>query len=123
MEEESNNPPIFSDEAERQRYVMKLKDRIATWLNRARMAHSRGMDDLVRRALEHRHRCQVELAAIEGTEPPPPDDPDTITGPRGTPPEFPPTQPTGVPRRPLPASGGTDIELPLPDSDEDSDSG
>lgn len=120
MEEESNNPPIFNNEAEKQRYVTKLKDRIDTWLNRARMAHRQGMDDLVRQALEHRHKYQVELAGIEGTEPPAPDDPDTIMGPRGTPPENPPTQPTGVPRRPLPASGGSEVALQLPEPYDDS---
>lgn len=109
----------FKDEAEKQRYLKKLRDQIAAWQNRAWMAHSQGMPDLVQRALDQKHKSQTELAEAEGVDPPEPDSPDSMFGSPKTPPNPPPTQPAGVPRRPKPDAGGTDVSLSLPEPDDE----
>jgi len=83
------------------------------------MAHTKGHVELVRQALEHKYGYQVKLAELDGTDPPEPENPWAFTGHGSAPPGMPPTQPSGVPRRPLPSAGSSAIALPLPEPEQD----
>lgn len=112
----------------------KLKvaqERASTWRNRALMARQQNNEDLVKQALLRMWQYQAEAACLLGKKPPPrpkdipPADVDVGEGPDpgtdypGNPP-WRPYDPSRVPRKPLPFSGGTEVALPLPNQ-EDSD--
>jgi hypothetical protein len=103
-----------------------LRDKIATWCNRAQMAQKQNQDDLTRQALDRCWDFQRALTNVMMEPVPPrPSNPQEVldwldsldSGAQGKEPDLPrdPFQPSGVPRRPLPVSGAGAIALPLPD--------
>lgn len=45
--------------------ISQLKDKIRTWTNRAEMARQQGSGDLVKKAREHKHQLENELAKVQ----------------------------------------------------------
>ncbi len=114
---------------EMQEELKVLRNRAYTWRNRAQMARQQNNEDLVQQALERMWQCQVKAAELQGkSHPPRPDeipsdldmgdDADPGIDNKGHPP-WRPYDPSRVPKKPLPSSGGGEVALPLPKEDAD----
>ena len=112
-----------------QKDIEKAIEQAQVWRNRAMMARQQRNDDLEQQALDRMWQYQVLTSKLRGVEPPP--GPPLAGNPLGdwgmgdSPPSDPdnprrPYDPSRVPRKPLPFSGGTEVALPLPNQ-EDSD--
>lgn len=112
-----------------QKELDKSVEEVRKWRNRAWMARKQSNADLEQQALDRMWHHQVDVAKLKGIEPPPA--PPTAgeflydSGSGGSPsaggPDDPwrPENPSRVPKKPLPFSGGNEIALPLPQPDED----
>ncbi len=137
------------DAEESKEKLTKIREQIRAWRNRAAMAWKMRNDavhkqiksfgkadlsdealqqteSLVEQALNRMWEYQILEAQIEGWEPPPPPpDPETFfkdfgMGPEGGP-RWGPFDPSRIPRQPLPSSGGSEIALPLPEKNDETD--
>lgn len=112
-----------------QKDLEKAREQATTWRNRAMMARQQNNEDLVKQALMMMWKYQAAAAKLQGKEPPPePDDIPFDLGfgdepgldeQSGCDPPWRPYDPSRVPKKPLPSSGGSELALPEPDSNDE----